>query len=60
MVITLRKIVFLKLYCLRTLSEAKGNFVPKGFLIGYGMAEKNAKMQTDRQTDTHTFSYLYK
>ena len=35
----------LKYYCLRTLPEAKCNFVPKGFPIGFEIAEKNVNKQ---------------
>ena len=37
-----------KYYCFRTLPGAIGKFVPKGFPIGFEMAEKNVNRQTDK------------
>ena len=42
-------------FCFRTLSEAKGSLVPKGFRIGFETAEKNVNRQTNKQTDIFTF-----
>ena len=39
-------------HCFKALSEARSNFVLKGFPIGFEMAEKNERRQT--------FSYSYK
>ena len=46
----------MNIFCVRTLTGPKINFVPNGFPIGFEMAEKNGNKQTDKQT----FSYLYK
>ena len=42
--------VKIKYFCFRTLTKAKRNFVPKGFLIGFEMVEKNMKRQTNKKT----------
>ena len=55
MTITLQKIPFLKYYCFRNWPGTKGNCVPKGFPIGFKMAEKNVYRKTDRQTDMFVF-----
>ena len=49
----------MKYYCFRTLPGAKGNYVPKGFPIGFEMVEKNAKTQTHTHTHTHTHFRIY-
>ena len=46
------------LYCFRTHSGPKSNFVPKGFPIGFQMAEKNANKQTDTHTHIHFRIYI--
>ena len=46
----------MKFYCFRTLPGSKGKFVPKGFPIGFEMAEKKPYKHT--HTDRHFRIYI--
>ena len=46
---------FPKYCCFRTIPGPKGNFVPKGIPVGFEMAEKNANLQTELETDISGF-----